>query len=171
MTIQTTPSPRESLPPTRSFETFVAPKGSVTPVVTPTAERGACLVFNYDDFANPSVPMPPKYTSITDFVNELESTEEGRIGMQDARKWIADTFHSKDGITIRIMRLKMGWSQIHLADRLGTSQSHVARIERGTENLYIQTCRRLCDAFNIDMNTLNQALKNQEQGFINKVKR
>ena len=48
------------------------------------------------------------------------------------------------------------------AKALGTSQSHVARIERGTENLAIETCRRLCGVLGIDMNTLDQSLRRQE---------
>lgn len=163
MTTRMIPSLKESRLPTKSFEAVVPPKGFDKPFVTPAAGRGNCLIFNFEDFAIPSIPVPPKYTSITDVVNELESTEEGRVGMEDARKWVAGTFHSDDGMTLRTLRLKRGWSQIHLADKLGTSQSHIARLERGTENVYIQTCRRLCDVFHIDMNTLDQALKNQEQ--------
>ena len=171
MTTLMTHSLKESTPPTKSFERVVSPEGFDKTVVTPAAGRGNCLIFNFEDFATRSVPVPPKYTSITDVVNELESTEEGRVGMEDARRWVADTFHSEDAMTVRTLRLKMGWSQTHLAEKLGTSQSHIARIERGTENLYVQTCRRLCEAFHIDMNTLDQALQNQEQGCRTRMKR
>jgi transcriptional regulator with XRE-family HTH domain len=63
---------------------------------------------------------------------------------------------------VRALRLRRGWSQSQLAEAIKTSQSHIARIERGTENVTIQTCRRLCAALGIDMNTLDQALRRQE---------
>ncbi len=163
-------SRKEFNAPTKNFETVIPPKGFVTPVVNPTSGKGGCVIFNYEEFANPPIAIPPKYTAIADVVREFESTEQGRIAMEDARKWIGKTFHSEEGMTVRSMRLKMGWSQIQLARKLGTSQSHIARIERGSENLYIDTCRRLCDVFKIDMNMLNQALQNQKQNHKKRVK-
>jgi transcriptional regulator with XRE-family HTH domain len=60
------------------------------------------------------------------------------------------------------LRLRKGWSQTQLANELGTSQPHIARIERGTENVTIETCRRLCRVLGIDMNRLDAALRRQE---------
>jgi transcriptional regulator with XRE-family HTH domain len=87
---------------------------------------------------------------------------QGRAALESGRRWIAEAFYPGDGDTVRTLRLRMGWSQTRLAEALGTSQSHVARIERGTENLAIQTCRKLAAALDIDLNTLDQALKRQE---------
>lgn len=70
--------------------------------------------------------------------------------------------YGEDGDTVRTLRLRKGWSQARLAAELGTSQSHIARIERGTENLTIETCRKLSRALRIDLNTLDRALKRQE---------
>lgn len=72
-------------------------------------------------------------------------------------------FHGTDGDTVRTLRLRKGWSQTQLAETIGTSQSHVARIERGDQNLAIQTCRRLADVLAVDMNALAQALRQQEE--------
>jgi transcriptional regulator with XRE-family HTH domain len=95
-------------------------------------------------------------------VSEWEKDDKRRAAIEDARRWAADTFHSEDGDTVRTLRLRRGWSQVRLAEELGTSQSHIARIERGTENLAIETCRKLAHALEIDLNTLDQALKRQE---------
>jgi transcriptional regulator with XRE-family HTH domain len=70
--------------------------------------------------------------------------------------------HGEGGDTVKTLRLRRGWSQTQLAEAIGSSQSHVARIERGRENLSIQTCRRLCEALGVDMNTLDAALRRQE---------
>ena len=95
-------------------------------------------------------------------MNEWEQDEEWHAAMAEARHWVAEQFYAEDGNTVRSLRLRKGWSQSRLAEALGTSQSHIARIERGTENLALETCRKLCNALGIDMNTLDLALKNQE---------
>ncbi len=109
------------------------------------------------------VVTPVKHTSIDDIVNEWSQDDDMREALENARLWYAEQYHAEDGVTIRTIRLKKKWSQAKLADEIGSSQSHIARIERGTENLSIETCRRLCVALDIDMNTLDCALKNQEK--------
>lgn len=102
------------------------------------------------------------YLTVDDFVQKFEDDEILRPELETARHWVADTFYGDDGDTIRTIRLRKGWSQTTLANELGTSQSHVARIEKGTENIHIQTCRRLCSALSIDMNTVDEYLRRQE---------
>jgi len=63
---------------------------------------------------------------------------------------------------VHTLRLRKGWSQARLAAELGTSQSYIARIERGKENLTVKTCRKLSWALGIDLNTLDQMLRRQE---------
>jgi ribosome-binding protein aMBF1 (putative translation factor) len=99
---------------------------------------------------------------IGQLLDEWERDDQGRAALESGRRWVAETFYNEDGDTVRTLRLRMGWSQTRLADALGTSQSHIARIERGTENLTIETCRKLASALAIDLNTLDQALKRQE---------
>lgn len=93
---------------------------------------------------------------------EWEQDPKGHAALEEGRQWVADAFYGEDGNTVRTLRLRKGWSQTRLAEELSTSQSHVARIERGTENLTIETCRKLSRALGIDLNTLDQALKHQE---------
>ena len=101
-------------------------------------------------------------------MDELKSDESLNAELEKARSWVADEFYAEDGDTIRTTRLRSGWSQAQLASKLETSQSHVARIERGKENLQISTCRKLCRVFGIDMNTLDAMLKRQEAIFAEK---
>lgn len=95
-------------------------------------------------------------------MGEWEQDDRRRAALEAGRQWVADAFYSEDGDTVRTLRLHKGWSQARLATELGTSQSHIARIERGTENLTIETCRKLSRALGIDLNTLDQALRRQE---------
>jgi ribosome-binding protein aMBF1 (putative translation factor) len=144
---------------TKTFEKRVAgPEGTceATSVAQP------CVIFRFEDHAIPRVDTPAKHTAIKDLVGSWSKNEQRRAALEQARKWVADSFHGGDGDTVRTLRLRKGWSQARLAADLGTSQSHVARIERGTENLSIETCRRLCVALGINMNTLDEALRRQE---------
>ena len=72
---------------------------------------------------------------------------------------VAANFYAQDGDTLRSLRLRHGWSQGRLAAAPATSQSHVARIERGTGNLTIATCRKLANVFGIDLKTLDEILR------------
>ncbi len=149
-----TNSQRESRTPTTKFENVV---GSSTPATQTTSN-----IF----FLMPPLvrdPVPANYVAIDDLVSEFEGDVEARVALERGRRWVAETFYANDGETVRTLRLRKGWSQAQLADALATSQSHIARIERGTENLTISTCRRLCKALDIDMNTLDNSLQQQEE--------
>lgn len=144
---------------TKTFEKLVAAPGiprEATSVAHP------CVIFQFEDRANRWVDTPSQHTAINDLVGTWSKNEKRRAALEQARQWVADSFHGEDGDTVRTLRLRKGWSQAQLATNLGTSQSHVARIERGTENLAIETCRRLCVALGVNMNTLDEALRRQE---------
>ncbi|MEN8167238.1 MAG: helix-turn-helix transcriptional regulator [Pseudomonadota bacterium] len=155
---QATPSASVSSAPTKSFEKVVSQPGTTTETTSYTR----CQVFAFDHYSALQPKAPAKHTAIGDLVGQWDKDDMRREAMEEARRWAADTLHGDDGDSVRNMRLRKGWSQTRLAEELSTSQSHVARIERGTENLAIETCRKLCRALDIDMNALDQALKRQE---------
>lgn len=150
-----TPSASASSAPTKSFEKVFGETGAAT-------SRTRCQVFAFEAYTAPRSQVPAKHTSISQLAAEWAQDARGRVALEEGRQWVADTFYGEDGDTVRSLRLRKGWSQTRLAEKLGTSQSHVARIERGTENLTIETCRKLSQALEIDMNALDQALKRQE---------
>ncbi len=153
--MKTIPSANASSAPTKSFEKHVGVSGITTSLTR-------CQVFEFQAYVTQLPVVPAKYTSVSQLVAEWEEKDESRNALDDGRTWVAETFYGEDGDTVRTMRLRKGWSQAHLAKELATSQSHIARIERGTENLTIETCRKLARALGIDLNTLDQALKRQE---------
>lgn len=65
---------------------------------------------------------------------------------------------SVDPTSLKGLRLSRGLSQAELARALGTSQSHVARIEGGTSCPTFETGRKLGRALGVDMNTLDRLL-------------
>jgi len=157
--IQTTKSLDVSSLPTKTFEGFVRPVG----VVEATTVAQPCVVFRLEDYTSTRIDAPPRHKSVGDLVNKWSKDDKRRAALEQARVWFADSFHGEESITVRALRLRKGWSQSQLADELGTSQPHVARIERGTENVTIDTCRRLSKALGVDMNTLDTALRRQEE--------
>ena len=90
-----------------------------------------------------------------------EYEAEDQEGMAEARRWVHEAFYPNEVLTVRALRLQRGWSQKMLAERLGTSQPYIARLEQGGEDIRLGTLRRLVAAFDLDMNTLDEALRNQ----------
>lgn len=153
-----TPSVNASSAPMKNFEKVVSPPGTTTA----TTSHTRCQVFVFETPVCLPPQTPAKYRSVRALVEQWEQVQEKRDALEKGRRWIADTFYGEDGDTVRTLRLRKGWSQTRFAEVLGTSQSHVARIERGTENLSVETCRKLAAALDIDMNTLDQMLRRQE---------
>ena len=104
--------------------------------------------------------------SVSDLVTEFEA--EDPEGMADARRWVAEKVYADEDLTVRALRLRLGLSQTALAERVETSQPHIARIERGTEDIQLSTFRRLAEALGVDCNQLSDALANQEAAFRNR---
>lgn len=110
----------------------------------------------------PKPVIPPQgFVSIDDLVSEWEARPDSDL--RSARRWVRDTFYARDGETLRTLRLERGFSQAQLAEILDTSQSHIARIERGTQNIAIQTARKLAKALGVDLTRLDAALECQER--------
>lgn len=153
-----TASANASSAPTTSFDKTIR----AADAALATSTGGRCPVLTLEVNAADSPQAPPDYQSLDNFISELEQDGTSADALADARRWVADSFYADDGATVRAMRLRNGWSQSQLAEAVETSQSHIARIERGTENVTIKTCRKLCAALGIDMNALNEALQRQE---------
>lgn len=121
----------------------------------------ACEVYSFGDYL-PTDAVPTRHVAVDDLIATWDRDPARRAAMADARRWVADEFHAEEGVTLRTLRLRKGLSQQQLAAAIGTSQSHVARIEGGANGLNIDTCRRLARVLEVDLNSLDQALQLQE---------
>lgn len=129
---------------------------------TPTSAGQPKII--YADFPQaPAQPAPARHTSVKDLVAKFERNPASREAIQEGRQWVADKFYDEEGLTVRSLRLMKGWSQTRLSVEAETSQSHISRIERGSEDVRVQTLRKLASALDVDMNTLNEALLRQEK--------
>lgn len=102
----------------------------------------------------PDVP-PPEGTPIDDLVAEFEA--DG-LDVKGARRDMGGQLAEAGNFSLRTLRLKAGLSQRELAERIGTSQPNVARLEKAPGDPTLGTLRRLADALGVDFNTLIRAL-------------
>jgi UDP-N-acetylglucosamine 1-carboxyvinyltransferase len=70
---------------------------------------------------------------------------------------MATTDAAQVGTLIRDARKLHGWTQAHLAEKIGTSQSAVNRIEKGGQNLSLETLRRISEALDQELVTVGRA--------------
>jgi UDP-N-acetylglucosamine 1-carboxyvinyltransferase len=70
---------------------------------------------------------------------------------------MGDDYLARIGRLIRDARQHRGWTQSHLADALGTSQSAVNRIERGGQNISLEMIARIGEALDSEIVSLGYA--------------
>ncbi len=58
------------------------------------------------------------------------------------------------GITIEIFRMEKNWTQEELANKVGSDQRHIARIENGSKDIRISTLRKICKALGVTVSEL-----------------
>jgi transcriptional regulator with XRE-family HTH domain len=59
--------------------------------------------------------------------------------------------------------MRHGWSQKQLAEAIGTSQPHIARIENGRDNVLLATANQLARALQVSLEQINAALGFDEE--------
>lgn len=65
-----------------------------------------------------------------------------------------EEFNAAVGEAIRRERLARGWTQVELADQIGISSNHVARLERGEVGPTFYLMHRIGGLLGIDLTTL-----------------
>jgi DNA-binding XRE family transcriptional regulator len=88
---------------------------------------------------------------------EQERDPKVRAGIARARARLAEDLPIERK-SIAYFRLRLGMSQKQLADAIGTSQPHIARIEAGRDNVLLKTANSLARALNTTLGEVNQAL-------------
>jgi transcriptional regulator with XRE-family HTH domain len=59
--------------------------------------------------------------------------------------------HKQIGRQIRELRIRRGWKQYELADKVGMSRPAICNIEAGKRSLTLNTLKRFCEVFAIDI--------------------
>lgn len=106
---------------------------------------------------NVSASAAEGFRDIDAIVADAEQNDEDRALLAEARQILAEKLYPGE-TSIRSLRLKAGLSQKSLADRMGTSQSHVARIEKNGESVELRTIVSLTRALGVDLCSVANAL-------------
>ncbi|WP_446904493.1 helix-turn-helix domain-containing protein [Burkholderia sp. YIM B11467] len=96
-----------------------------------------------------SAELCAQSSSVDDFIAELEQ-DFGEDFLADGRKWVADSFYTDEPRSIAKLRLSKGWSQGQLAQKVGTTQAQISKIERGVQNVGIDTIEQLAIALEVE---------------------
>lgn len=59
--------------------------------------------------------------------------------------------HKGIGRQIRELRVRRGWKQYELAEKVGMSRPAICNIEAGKRSLTLNTLKRFCEVFEIDI--------------------
>jgi transcriptional regulator with XRE-family HTH domain len=59
--------------------------------------------------------------------------------------------HKRIGRQIRELRVRRGWKQYELAEKVGMSRPAICNIEAGKRSLTLNTLKRFCEVFEIDI--------------------
>lgn len=65
--------------------------------------------------------------------------------MKKKKLEVSDSYQVRIGRTIEKNRVERGWTQAELAEKVGTSQSAIHRIEKGQQNVSLDMVKRLSD--------------------------
>lgn len=104
-------------------------------------------------------PMPPGAVELGDFLSEFLKRPEIAEHVPAARTQMAENVRTRrGGDTLKSLRLAAGLSQIQFAEALGTSQSHVSRLEARAEKPGEDMLRRLAVVLAVNFDTLMDAL-------------
>lgn len=122
----------------------------------------ACPVIEIDLYRATEDDIPAGHVTIDDFVAESEKDPQRRVALEEARKWIADSFYGDDG-SIRALRLRAGLSQAKLAVLATTTQPHIARIEMGSSDCQVGTLERIAHALGLDTLVVVKAFLNTRE--------
>lgn len=101
--------------------------------------------------------MPLGFADVDQVISERERDPERRLRMEAARKRLAAKLEGEVRGIPRL-RLAKGWSQKRLADEIGTSQPHIARIEAGRDNILLETAKRLSLALGVSLEEIDRVL-------------
>ena len=138
----------ESSQPTKTFETGdLAREKTSSPL---------CQIYTFSEYQLVA-PAPARTKPISEIIERWKGDARRSEALANARKRLV-ALHGGEG-GLRALRLGAGLSQTDLAKMLRTSQPHIARIEGGSAEPTLDTCRRLARALNVDLNAIDRALQ------------
>lgn len=101
-------------------------------------------------------PQRPDWRGIHERTAELEKNPRRAAALARARQRLSGELFERTNLAA--LRLRHGLSQAQLAERIGTSQSHLSRIESGLDDPRHSTLLKLVDALGEPIETVSRAI-------------
>ena len=102
--------------------------------------------------------LPEGFVDIDTLVEQEEQNPQTAAAIADGRKIVAEQIYGTTNQPFSYYRLLKGWSQKQLADKVGTSQPYIARLETGGVDPQVGTLRRIAEALEVSVSALLDAL-------------
>lgn len=108
-------------------------------------------------------PLPLANTrSLSSVISEFEAEDAvTTANIADARRHLAVTLYADEGESLSALRLGAGLSQVQLAERAGTTQPYIARIERGQADPSTDMVSRIAQALGVDEDLTFRSIRNK----------
>lgn len=97
-----------------------------------------------------SRPKAKPASLFSDFAAELLAENPAMAAKVSAARQKISRSLPHEGKTLRRLRMEKGLSQAALAEMIGTSQSHIARLEKNPSSMLLDTAERLGGVFDVD---------------------
>lgn len=114
----------------------------------------------YGEFSTRPLPLPDTKT-LASIISGYETDPIKAEYLAKARKKYAEDYYANEPKTLTSLRLAAGISQAQLAIKVGTSQPHIARIERGQNDPGTEMIARIASALNKNGTQIFSAIRNQ----------
>lgn len=101
-------------------------------------------------------PMREGFRDVRDRIAELEANPRRAAALARARERLAEKVH--EGGSLAAIRMSKRLSQTDLANKIGTSQSRLSRIESGRDDPQLSTVAKIADALGVDLAVVAEAL-------------
>lgn len=109
--------------------------------------RGAEVIYGEFTAAR---PLPLANTrSLGAIMAQLQGVEGVAAALPDARRRVGAALYGEGATTLAALRLRAGMSQAQLAEKAGSSQPHIARIERGQNDPSTDLIVRIAEALGV----------------------
>lgn len=126
---------------------------------SPSTNSGAAIIQRSFHASRPLAL--PNTISLEALTAEFEADEAMAQHMATARQELAPLLYGEGAQTLSALRLASGLSQSQLAQRVGTSQPHIARIERGNNDPTTEVVARIAVALGVDEGQAFMAIRRQ----------
>lgn len=122
------------------------------------AESSACEVIDLGVY----IPAPIEnkeagIVSLDDLDAMLFSDTDSQDLLAQARKDVAEDYYQEQN-TFSALRLKSGLSQRGLASKIGSTQSYISRLEKGTLNPGLDKLRLIAQVLNVTLDELDKTI-------------